>query len=69
MEFDFLDAIGMIVDIHSDRNVTIDFNNELITIEASQCQGCNPEPVVDQNNKIVTHIGKNIGWVMDNDRL
>ena len=64
MEFDFFDAIDMMIDIHSDRNVTIDFNNELITIEASQCQGCNSEPVVDQNNKIVTHIGKNIGWVL-----
>jgi len=62
-EFDFIDAIEMLVDMHQDRNVTVDFNNELITIEASQCQ-CNSEPVVDQNNKIVTHIGKNIGWVL-----
>ena len=62
MEFDFLDAIDMMIDIHQDRNITIDFRNERITIEASQCQGCNP--VVDQNNKAVTHIGKNIGWVL-----
>jgi len=63
-EFDFIDAIEMLVDMHQDRNVTVDFNNELITIEASQCQGCKNDVVVDQNNKIVTHIGKNIGWVM-----
>jgi len=61
-EFDFIDAIEMLIDMHQDRNVTVDFNNELITIEASQCQGCNS--VVDQNNKVVTHIGKNIGWVL-----
>ena len=64
-DFDFIDAIEMIVDMHKDRNVTIDFNNELITIEASQCDGCNNDEIITgQDDKEITHLGKNIGWII-----
>lgn len=66
-EFDFLDAIEIIVDMHSDRAITIDFNNELITIEASQCDVCSYDEVIAgrDDQKEIKHIGKNVGWVMD----
>jgi len=64
-EFDFFDAVKIIADMHQDRNVTIDLANELITIEPSQCGGCNHDEVVTgQKDKPITHIGKNIGWIM-----
>jgi len=57
--FDFLDAVQAIIDMNQDRNVTIDLNNELITIEGVDC--CNP---IEQNERAITHIGYNIGWIM-----
>ena len=62
-EFNFIDAIEMIVDMRPDRNITIDFNNELITVERDYSD-CSCNPVVGQHDQPITQLGKNIGWIM-----
>ena len=61
--FDFFDAIQIIIDMNQDRNVTIDLNNELITVESMVNLDYSCQPVFGQDDRAITHIGKNIGWV------
>jgi len=62
--FDFFDAIQIIIDMNQDRNVTIDLNNELITVESMVNLDYSCQPVVGQDDRAITHIGKNIGWIV-----
>jgi len=63
--FDFIGAAQMMIDMNQDRNITIDFNNELITVESMVDLNYSCRPVVGQHDQPITHIGKNIGWIVD----
>jgi len=63
--FDFFDAVQIIINMNQDRNVTIDLNNELITVESMVDLDYSCNPIVGQDDQAITHIGKNIGWIVD----
>ena len=63
--FDFFDAAQIIIDMNQDRNVTIDFNNELVTVESIAGIDYSCRPVVGQDDQEIVHIGNNVGWIVD----